>query len=149
MTLTINLKSWSIVGTPPPQTASIGLPLTVPIIEGQTLNVTGSVGSSGTAYLLDPTLGGTNYTKSWPISADVTTIIGPYSGTQNVLIVSNTGTIMATIQNASLSNSGGTGGDITNVVLDSDGNISSYMEGGVIYVATYNSDGDLVSLVHQ
>lgn len=44
---------------------------------------------------------------------------------------------------------GKTSADLTNIVLDADGNITSYKEGPFTYAVTYNADGDIVSVVRQ
>jgi hypothetical protein len=73
-------------------------PETIVLAEGKTLSLTGSASAAGTAYQLDPALGGTNSTKSWAISAGALAVIGPFVDTQRILVSCSVGSITATTQ---------------------------------------------------
>lgn len=81
-------------------TIAAGQEQTLSIQEGQSLNIAGVAGTAGVAYLLDPALGGRNSTKSWPIGTGALAQIGPYAGTQRVLITCSVGSVEAAVGNA-------------------------------------------------
>ncbi len=73
---------------------------TITLPEGKALFLTGSAGAAGMAYLLDPTLGGTNSSRSWVISSGALAAIGPFSNTQRVLVTCTAGAIDGNVQGA-------------------------------------------------
>lgn len=77
-------------------TTTAGNHQTVTLDEGQALNVLPDSAGSGTAYLLDNSLGLGNSSQSWALSAGIPLQLGPFSGTRRVRIVCATGTIQAT-----------------------------------------------------
>lgn len=68
---------------------------TITLPEGKALILTGSVSAVGVAYLLDLVLGGTNSVRSWAIGAGALAAIGPYEGTQKILLTCAAGSIAA------------------------------------------------------
>jgi hypothetical protein len=77
-------------------------PQTITLHEGKALTLNGAAGAAGIAYLLDPVLGGTNSTRSWAIGAGALPQIGPFAGTQKILITCTAGSIDATVGDAVL-----------------------------------------------
>ncbi|MBV6321906.1 SGNH/GDSL hydrolase family protein [Duganella violaceipulchra] len=80
-------------------------PQTITLHEGKALTLTGAAGAVGVAYQLDLVLGGTNSVKSWAVGTGALPQIGPYSGTQNILITCTAGSINATVGDAAVTNS--------------------------------------------
>ncbi|MDH6157421.1 SGNH/GDSL hydrolase family protein [Janthinobacterium sp. CG_23.4] len=70
--------------------------------EGQVLNISGSAGTAGVVYRLDPVLGGTNSLQSWPVGAGALAPIGPYAGEQQFLVACSVGSVAATAGDAVL-----------------------------------------------
>ena len=70
-----------------------GTPQTISLPEGQVLNISGSVGTAGVVYRLDPVLGGTNSLQSWAIGAGALAQIGPYAGLQRFLVTCSVGRV--------------------------------------------------------
>ena len=68
--------------------------------EGQVLNISGSVGTAGVVYRLDPVLGGTNSLQSWAIGAGALAQIGPYAGLQRFLVTCSVGRVDAAVNAA-------------------------------------------------
>ena len=68
---------------------------TIPLPEGQALTITGAAGTVGVASLLNSAL-------TWAIGAGALAQIGPYAGTQRVLITCSAGSIEATVGSAVL-----------------------------------------------
>ncbi|MBW9334583.1 hypothetical protein FEE59_13795 [Herbaspirillum sp. RU 5E] len=77
-------------------TTTAGNHQTVTLDEGQALNVLPDAAGTGTAYLLDNSLGLGNSSQSWALAAGVPLQLGPFSGTRRVRIVCATGAIQAT-----------------------------------------------------
>ena len=77
-----------------------GTPQTISLPEGQVLNISGSVGTVGVAYRLDPVLGGTNSLQSWTIGAGALAQIGPYPGLQRFLLTCSVGRVDAAVNAA-------------------------------------------------
>ncbi|TFW15962.1 hypothetical protein [Duganella callida] len=67
------------------------LPKTVTLPAGRVLMLDGYESASGIAYQLDPSLGGTNSVRSWPLSAGGAPKIGPFADEQRFLISCATG----------------------------------------------------------
>ncbi len=86
---------------------------TVTLDEGQALNILPDSAGTGTAYLMDNTLGLGNSTQSWSLSAGLPLKVGPFSGTRRVRIVCVTGTIAASAVPAVLNQAPGTPRTIT------------------------------------
>jgi len=76
-------------------TTTAGNHQTVTLDEGQSLNVLPDSAGTGTAYLLDNSLGLGNSSQSWALAAGVPLQVGPFSGTRRVRIVCATGSIQA------------------------------------------------------
>jgi hypothetical protein len=70
-----------------------GTPQTITLSEGQVLNISGSVGTVGVVYRLDPVLGGTNSLQSWAIGAGALATIGPFAGLQRFLVTCSVGSV--------------------------------------------------------
>lgn len=79
-----------------------GTPQTISLPEGQVLSVSGTAGTAGVIYRLDPVLGGTNSLQSWPIGAGALAPIGPYAGEQHFLVTCSAGSVNVTVGNAVL-----------------------------------------------
>ena len=77
-----------------------GTPQTISLPEGQVLNISGSVGTAGVVYRLDPVLGGTNSLQSWAIGAGALAQIGPYAGLQRFLVTCSVGRVDAAVNAA-------------------------------------------------
>lgn len=93
---------------------------TIMLPEGQSLTISGSAGALGTAYLLDAALGGMNSVKSWSIGTGaLSSAIGPYANTQKIHITCMVGEISATMQDAVLTQPGGTGASVAAVLTGS------------------------------
>ncbi|MRW82891.1 hypothetical protein GJ698_02150 [Pseudoduganella sp. FT26W] len=73
---------------------------TITLNEGKVLLLNGAAASTGVAYQLDLVLGGTNSVKSWAIGAGPLPQIGPFVGSQKVLISCSAGSIDAVVQDA-------------------------------------------------
>jgi hypothetical protein len=76
---------------------------TITLPEGKALTIkptVGSIGTAGVAYLLDQALGGNNSKGSWQIGSAALAPIGPYEGTQKILITCTAGSIDATVGDA-------------------------------------------------
>jgi hypothetical protein len=89
---------------------------TITLPEGKSLVITGSAGAVGVAYLLDPTLGGTNSLKSWAVGVGALAPIGPYLNTQKVRVHCSAGSIDATVQEAVLAIAGGGAADFSTTI---------------------------------
>ena len=74
----------------------------VKLPEGQVLNISGSVGTVGVVYRLDPALGGTNSLESWAVGAGALAAIGPYAGEQRFLVTCSKGSVDVRVQSATL-----------------------------------------------
>ncbi|MGV8870688.1 MAG: hypothetical protein ACOH2S_27585, partial [Janthinobacterium svalbardensis] len=68
--------------------------------EGQVLNISGSAGTAGVIYRLDPVLGGTNSLQSWAIGTGALAQIGPYAGLQRFLVTCSAGRVDAAVNAA-------------------------------------------------
>ena len=79
-----------------------GTPQTITLPEGRILNVSGTAGTAGVVYRLDPVLGGTNSLQSWPVGAGALAPIGPFPTEQHFLFTCTTGSIDATLADAVL-----------------------------------------------
>ena len=79
-----------------------GTPQTITLPEGQVLSVSGTAGTAGVAYLLDPVLGGTNSLQSWTIGAGALAPIGGYAGEQRFLVTCSSGSVYVSLGNAVL-----------------------------------------------
>ena len=76
-----------------PMHVSVGVNRVATLPEGQVLNISGSAGTAGVAYRLDPVLGGTNSLQSWAIGAGALAQIGPYAGLQRFLVTCSAGRV--------------------------------------------------------
>lgn len=74
----------------------------IPLLEGMSLNVVGSAGAAGTVNLVDPALGGANYTKTYTVGAGSISPIGPMAGSQKFVVICTAGSIDATVGDAVL-----------------------------------------------
>lgn len=79
-----------------------GTPQTITLPEGQVLNVSGSAGTAGVVYRLDPVLGGTNSLQSWSVGAGTLAPLGPYAGQQRFLFTCATGSVSVAVAAAVL-----------------------------------------------
>ena len=86
-----------------------GTPQTISLPEGKVLLLTGAAGTDGVAYRLNQALGGTNSLQSWAVGAGALAPIGPYEGTNSILITCTAGSIAAVVREAVLSLSAGSG----------------------------------------
>ncbi|NHQ93310.1 SGNH/GDSL hydrolase family protein [Janthinobacterium lividum] len=77
-----------------------GTPQTITLPEGQVLNVSGTAGTAGVVYRLDPVQGGTNSLQSWAIGAGALAPIGPYAGEQRFLVTCSVGSVDAAVGGA-------------------------------------------------
>ncbi|NHZ94557.1 SGNH/GDSL hydrolase family protein [Massilia sp. CCM 8734] len=84
-------------------TISAGQQQTVSVQQDQIVAFSGSVGTVGVAYRLDPVLGGTNAVQSWAIGAGSGVPIGPLTGTQRYLVTCAAGEVTITVDLAVLS----------------------------------------------
>lgn len=75
---------------------------TITLNEGRSMTLKGSAGAAGVAYLLDQDLGGTNSKQSWIIGTGALAPIGPFDGSQKILIVCTAGSIGAVVGDAVL-----------------------------------------------
>jgi lysophospholipase L1-like esterase len=75
---------------------------TIPMEEGRVLTLTCTPGGSGTAYLLDPVLGGNNSSRSWSLTSLGMVQVGPLVGSQRVLVTCSAGSIDATVGSSSV-----------------------------------------------
>ncbi|WP_219118979.1 hypothetical protein, partial [Janthinobacterium sp. UMAB-56] len=81
-----------------PVTLKMGERTIVVLPEGSVLNVSGSAGTAGVVYRLDPMLGGTNSLQSWTVGAGALAPIGPFAGRQSFLLTCSAGSMSAESQ---------------------------------------------------
>lgn len=79
-----------------------GTPQTITLPEGQVLSVSGTAGTAGVVYRLDPVLGGTNSLQSWTIGAGALLPIGPYADPQRFLVTCSAGILNVVSAQAAL-----------------------------------------------
>ena len=86
-----------------PMHVSVGVNRVATLPEGQILSVSGTAGTAGVVYRLDPVLGGTNSLQSWPVGAGALAPIGPFVGQQVFLVACTTGSVAVGNDNAAVS----------------------------------------------
>ncbi len=126
-----------------------GTPQTITLSEGQVLNISGSVGTVGVVYRLDPVLGGTNSLQSWAIGVGALAPIGPFVGQQVFLVACTTGSVAIGNDNAAVSAARVTrdaagvtvsvGDSLTQIPLRVNQLVGSMRAGGTGLPATTNS----------